>query len=133
VRHLERDTIAEEAVLIWLPEMTQAALNALAHGAHRRLARDGALRWAANPFGLEHIPNGALDVIRALEARSVEAETRLGASSPRVLGAALMRMKPRLYEDRARLLGGLRLLSQGRFFVDGEDIYPQLIADRVAA
>ena len=44
VRHLERDTIAEEAVLIWLPEMTQSALNALAHGAHRRLARDGALR-----------------------------------------------------------------------------------------
>ena len=43
VRHLERDTIAEEAVLIWLPEMTQAALNALAHGAHKRLARDGAL------------------------------------------------------------------------------------------
>ena len=52
VRHLERDTIAEEAVLIWLPEMTQAALNALAHGAHKRLAREGALHWAANPFAL---------------------------------------------------------------------------------
>jgi hypothetical protein len=50
-----------------------------------------------------------------------------------VLGAALMRMKPRVYQDRARLLGGLRLLSRGQFFVDGEDIYPQLIADRVAA
>jgi intracellular multiplication protein IcmJ len=135
VRHLERDTIAEEAVLIWLPEMTQAALNALAHGAHRRLAREGALRWAASPFALtpDEVPNGALDVVRALEARSVEAETRLGASSPRVLGAALMRMKPRLYEDRSRLLGGLRLWPRGRFFVDGEDIYPQLIADRVAA
>jgi len=134
VRHLERDTIAEEAVLIWLPEMTQAALNALAHGAHKRLAREGALRWAS-PFALtpDEVPNGALETIRALEARSVEAETRLGASSPRVLGAALMRMKPRLYEDRARLLGGLRLWPRGRFFVDGEDIYPQLIADRVAA
>ena len=135
VRHLERDTIAEEAVLIWLPEMTQAALNALAHGAHRRLARDGALTHAASPFGgaPEQVPNGALNTIRALEARSFEAETRLGASSPRVLGAALMRMKPKVYQDRARLLGGLRLLSRGRFFVDGEDIYPRLIADRVAA
>jgi len=135
VRHLERDTIAEEAVLIWLPEMTQAALNALAHGAHRHLARDGALRWAASPLALtpDEVPNYALEAIRALEARSFEAETRLGASSPRVLGAALMRMKPRLYEDRARLLGGLRLWPRGRFFVDGEDIYPQLIADRVAA
>src|SRR5271168_5335257 len=104
VRHLERDTIAEEAVLIWLPEMTQAALNALAHGALKRLARDGALERAASPFALtpDEVPNGALEAIRALEARSFEAETRLGASSPRVLGAALMRMKPRLYEDRAR-------------------------------
>jgi hypothetical protein len=135
VRHLERDTIAEEAVLIWLPEMTQPALNALAHGAHRRLARDGALDRAASPFAISpgQVANGALEAIRALEARSFEAETRLGASSPRVLGAALMRMKPRLYEDRARLLGGLRLWPRGRFFVDGEDIYPQLIADRVAA
>ena len=122
-------------MLIWLPEMTQAALNALAHGAHKRLARDGALTRAASPFALlpEQVPNGALEAIRALEARSVEAEARLGASSPRVLGAALMRMKPRVYEDRARLLGGLRLCPRGRFFVDGEDIYPQLIADRVAA
>jgi len=135
VRHLERDTIAEEAVLIWLPEMTQAALNALAYAAHKRLLREGALTHAPSPFAHApvEVPNGALEAIRALEARSVEAETRLGASSPRVLGAALMRMKPKLYAERARLLGGLRLLSRGRFFVDGEDIYPQLIADRVAA
>ena len=135
VRHLERDTIAEEAVLIWLPEMTQAALNALAHGAHRRLARDGALRWAANALAVirEHEPDGALEAIRALEARSAEAEALLGTASPRVLGAALMRMKPSLYADRARLIGGVRLLSHGRFFADGEDIYPQLLADRVAA
>ena len=29
VRHLERETIAEEAVLIWLPDLSQTALNAL--------------------------------------------------------------------------------------------------------
>ena len=44
VRHLERDTIAEEAVLIWLPEMTQAALNALAHGAHNAWRATARLR-----------------------------------------------------------------------------------------
>ena len=135
VRHLERETIAEEAVLIWLPEMTQAALNALAYAAHKRLLRVGALHWAANPFAVirEYGPEDALGAIRALEARSAEAEARLGTASPRVLGAALMRMKPKLYADRARLIGGLRLLSYGRFFVDGEDIYPQLIAERAAA
>ncbi len=134
VRHLERDTIDEEAVLIWLPEMTQAALNALAHGAHKRLAGEGALHLAANPFALspQRVPNGALEAVRALESRSAEAESRLGTNSPRVLGATLMRMKPRVYQDRARLIGGLRLLSRGRFFVDGEDIYRRLIGDRVA-
>ena len=135
VRHLERDTIAEEAVLIWLPEMTQAALNALAHAVHKRLFREGALHRATNAFAVirERRPDGALEAIRALEARSGEADARLGTVSPRVLGAALLRMKPKLYEDRARLIGGLRLMSSGRFFVDGEDIYPQLIAERVAA
>ncbi len=44
-----------------------------------------------------------------------------------------MRMKPKTYEDRARLVGGLRLLSRGRFFVDDEDIYPRLIGDHGAA
>jgi len=135
VRHLERDTISEEAVLIWFPEMTQAALNAVTNGAHKRLARHGALDRTARPFDIapDHVPKGPIEAIRAFEARSAEAEARFGASSPRVLGAALMRMKPRVYEDRARLVGGLRLLSRGRFFVDDDDIYPKLIAERVAA
>ena len=99
-------------------------------GMKRMATRDDITRLAN---GLRLDLSGALEAIRALEARSFEAEMRLGASSPRVLGAALMRMKPKAYEDRARLLGGLRLWPRGRFFVDGEDIYPQLIADRVAA
>src|SRR5208337_5049202 len=72
VRHLERDTIAEEAVLIWLPEMTQPVLNALAYAAHKRLLIEGALHRAANAFAVirEHGPDGALEAIRALEARS---------------------------------------------------------------
>ncbi len=130
VRHLERDTIAEEATLIWLPEMTQAALNALAKAAHRRLADAGALHRAANPFaGLqEDLACGAIEAIRAFEARRQAAEARLGTTSPRLLAAALMRARPQTYEDRSRLLGGLRLWSRGRFFVDSEDVYPRLIA-----
>ena len=122
-------------MLIWLPEMTQAALNALTNGAYKRLARYGALDRTACPFDRvpDHVPTGPIEAIRALEARSAEAEARFGASSPRVLGAALMRMKPKVYEDRARLMGGLRLLSCGRFFVDDDDIYPRLIGDHVAA
>ena len=116
-------------MLIWLPELTQPALNALAFAAHRRLAREGALHLAAAPFGLraEDGSDGALEAIRAFESRSGEAEARLGTSSPGVLGAALMRAKRQVYADRAHLLGGLRLWPRGRFFVAGEDIYPRLI------
>jgi intracellular multiplication protein IcmJ len=135
VRHLERETIAEEAVLIWLPDLSQAALNALANGIHRRLAGEGALYLAASPFAvsLSGTPNPALEAIRAIEMRQAEAETLFGTSSPRVLGHALMRAKPNLYADRARRLGGVRLWSRGRFFVDGEDVYPRLIAGGAAA
>ena len=42
-------------------------------------------------------------------------------------------MNPNLYADRATRLGGLRLWSRGRFFVDGEDVYLRLIAGVAAA
>ena len=135
VRHLERETIAEEAVLIWLPDLSQAALNAVANVVHRRLAAEGALYLAASPFAVtwSEIPNPALEAIRAIEMRRAEAERRFGTSSPRVLGQAMMRAKPNLYADRARRLGGLRLWSRGKFFIDGEDVYPRLVASGVAA
>jgi hypothetical protein len=78
-------------------------------------------------------PDPALEAIRAMEMRRAEAEARFGCASPRVLGEALMRATPSLYADRARRLGGLRLWSRGKFFVDGEDIYPRLIAGGGAA
>src|SRR5271166_726635 len=94
-----------------------------------RLAREGALQLAAAPFAVsaEDGSYGALEAIRAFASRSGEAEARLGTNSPGVLAMALMRAKRQVYADRARLLGGLRLWSRGRFFVGGEDIYPRLI------
>jgi len=83
-------------VLIWLPDLSQAALNALANVVHRRLAAEGALYLAASPFAVtwSEIPNPALEAIRAIEMLRAEAERRFGTSSPRVLGEALMRARP---------------------------------------
>ena len=39
-------------MLIWLPDLSQAALNALANVVHRRLAAEGALYLAAAPFAV---------------------------------------------------------------------------------
>src|SRR6202035_1631456 len=95
VRHLERETIAEEAVLIWLPDLSQAALNAVANVVHRRLAAEGALYFAASPFAVtwSETPNPALEAIRAIEMRRAGGETRFRTSSPpapreAVVGAA---------------------------------------------
>ena len=69
-------------MLIWLPDLSQAALNALANVVHRRLAAEGALYLAASPFAVtwSETPNPALEAIRAIEMRRAEAETRFGTS-----------------------------------------------------
>jgi len=134
VRHLDRETIDDEAVLIWLPEMTQAALNALARGVHLRLAAHGALHFISTerPAGADvsgpRPLAAALSAAFAMRARSGEALTRLGTTSPRALGQALARLKTETYAARARLLGGLRLWLLGRFYREGEDIYAELLA-----
>ena len=129
VRHLERPTIDEEARLIWLPELTQAALIALVREAHRRLAEHGMLhlaavgRSAASKGSVPPEARQALAAIAALGGRVEEAEARLGTSSPKALCAALQRVNAATYEDRARLLGGVRLLPLGKVIESGADVY----------
>ena len=119
VRHLERPTIDEDAVLIWLPELTQAAVIAIVREAHRRLAEYRMLylaavgRSAANDAALEPNAHEALAAIAALRRRSEEAEARLGTSSPKALAAALVQLAPAAYAERAQRLHGLRLMPLG--------------------
>jgi hypothetical protein len=129
VRHLERPTIDGEARLIWLPELTQAALIALVREAHRRLADHGMLHLAGGGRSVaseDSVPpeaREALAAIAALRGRTEEAEARLGTSSPKALSAALQGVNAAAYEDRARLLGGVRLLPLGKVFEGGADVY----------
>jgi len=130
VQHLERDTIDDEALLIWLPEMTQGALNALARGVHLRLGADGdPINWDRRPPSHNAAARSAFSAFMALRDRAAEAESRLGTSSPTELCAALSRAPPDVYAKRDVLLDGLRLLPLGRFFRGGRDIYPALLSD----
>ena len=36
-------------------------------------------------------------------------------------------MPPSAYRERAKLLGGLRLLPLGRFFLGHKDVYPEVV------
>lgn len=115
-RRLDLPSIDDEAVLIWLPEFTQAALIAIVRECYLRLARCG-LQQVATPeapvSSTASMPLEAREAVVAiatLMGRRAEVQARLGSSSPKALGQALLRLKSEAYADRARRLHGVRLM-----------------------
>jgi len=128
VRHLERPRIDEEAALVWLPEMSQPAVNTLLREIHMQLRALGEGLHAAGSFRLDTPDRRTLHHARAaLAARAGDAASRLGTGKPSELGSALLRLPPAAQARRGALLGGLRLLPLGRFYEAGEDVYPVII------
>ena len=128
-RHLDRPTIETEASLIWLPEVSQAALIAIVRRLHVICARH-----EASP-AMDSIPRSRAPALlqawglhSAFLQRISPAERRLGSASIGDLCAAFAGMADVTAPARASLLGGLRLLPRGRFFRDGRDVYPALLA-----
>ncbi len=127
-RHLERPRIDEEAVLVWLPETSQAALNTMMREIHVQLRSFG--ESLLHDAGLREDTPARRSIYharRALATRSDEAAERLGTSAPSELAAALHRLSPIARTHQAALLGSLRVLPLGRFFHDGADVYPDIV------
>ena len=127
--HLERPTIDREAVLIWLPEMAQGALNILLRNlqlvCHAAGVPSRSTGGAAVP--IPENAHHARIAFEALLARREAAGTRLGTTSPRELGTVLLGLSRLEYETRSELLAGTRLLGLGALFDQGGDIYPSLL------
>ena len=128
-RHLDRPTIETEASLIWMPEVSQAALIAIVRRLHVICTRHD-----ASP-AMDTIPRSRAPALlqawglhTAFLRRVSLAERRLGSASIADLCAAFAGMSDVTAPARASLLGGLRLLPRGRFFRDGNDVYPALLA-----
>ena len=127
---LDRPRIADEAILVWLPEMTQRALVAVVRRLHGICCDHG------EPPTMDRPPSAAgpklfqaRGVFLALLRRTATAKSRFGSACPSDLAAALAEL-PGDAETSSSLLGGLRLLPLGRFFdEDGTDIYPRTLAD----
>jgi intracellular multiplication protein IcmJ len=128
-QHLHRPTIDDEAVLIWLPEMAQGAVNVLARQIHLACVREGLTAAYSDLARMAPTMSAAYSAYRTLHERRVAAELRLGTHSPRQLGAALRELTPSDYARRAALLGGIRLLPLGRLFWGGLNIYPKMLRD----
>jgi intracellular multiplication protein IcmJ len=127
-QHLERPSIDGEAVLVWLPEMSQAALNMTMREIHIELRGLGEDLHDAERLRLDTRERQRLYRARAaISARSAAAAARLGTDKPSELAGALFRLSPGAYAKRARLLGGVRLLALGRFWDGGRDVYPEIV------
>lgn len=127
-RHLGRDGTEQGYAVVWLPEASQAVLNHLVRVVHLVLHEHGEPpHMAERPTGDTPALRSAFNSYRALAGRMAQARSRIGTTSPRELGEALIGLPPAALAKGAELTGGLRLLSRGRLFRDGEDIYPDLL------
>lgn len=134
-QHLERPRIDEEALLIWLPEVSQPALNTLMREVHLiRLAVGDSLVHGDPPRPHKASPDSsanraaAYHAGTALAARAVTAAERLGTHLPSQLAATLHQLSPAARPRLAPLLGGLRIMPLGCFYRDGKDVYPAIVA-----
>ena len=127
-RHLERPRIDEEAVLVWLPEMSQPALNVTMREIHMQLRTLGEDLYDAGRLRLDTLERLRLYYARcALGARATATTGRLGTDKPSELAGALYRLSPAAHANRAKLLGGVRLLPLGRFYAGNKDVYPEIV------
>ena len=115
--------------MIWLPETTQGVLNLLVRHIHMLCVAHGdSPRFVdvSRPAASGRVRAGRQSYL-ALHERSAAAASRLGSSSPGLIGQALRQLEPADYERRNQLLAGARLLSSGQLHRGGDDIYPGLL------
>jgi len=127
-QHLERSRIDEEAALVWLPEMSQQAINAMMREIHIQIRALGEELQADSIFKKQSRSHRSLHYARAVLSERIQpAIDRLGTSSAHELGLALLKLSPAAYARRAALLGSLRLMTLGRFFEGDKDVYPEIV------
>ncbi|MCB8877442.1 hypothetical protein [Acidisoma silvae] len=128
VQTLVRPRIDEEACIVWVPELSQPAMNVMIRRVHLTLrAHKERVETDAKPTKAVGLIPSLYHTAQALLDRRREATARLGTSSPSELADALLRLPAESYSGRDRLLGGARLLSLGKLFDGTSDIYPEIV------
>ena len=115
VFHIGRAGLAGEAELIWLPEISQAALSHLARNIYVGLRAKGPTATASEA------------VYSALRIRAEDARRRLGSSDPADLGEALLAVNEKTYDRRGTVLEGVRIMPLGRKYVGDKDVFAKVV------
>jgi hypothetical protein len=128
VQSLHRPAIDDEVRLIWLPKLTQAALNVLVRQIHIELRGLGESLYCEDipksPQGMRPTLYVAQRIL--LKGSAVIAE-RLGSALAGDLADALTGLTRRHVAVDALPFGGLRVLPAGRFYVGGTDVYAEIV------
>jgi hypothetical protein len=126
---LHRPTIDEEIRLIWLPEMSQPALNVLVRQIHSDLQALGELVFCDdNPSHPSGMRTALYTAQRILRERSDAIVEKLGSSRASDLADALTVFSNRHVDVQNLAGGGLRAFPTGRFFVGGLNVYDEIVA-----
>ncbi|QHM90231.1 HNH endonuclease [Acetobacter pasteurianus] len=135
VQHIGLSGHMKESVLIWLPEISQAALNHLIRSCI--VARFTCTETPLSPPGTPpnrkiapyadggEILSAAESVMAALQDRSAEAAKLIGTSDPKELGSILQDIaiqRPDIYETRGEILNGIRLMNLGKKMSNDKDV-----------
>lgn len=117
----------KEAVLIWLPEISQADLHHLVRTGlvAERSAEQIKNTPRASPAIIKAYREAA-DTAKSIKAsfmdRQVEVEKVLGTSDPMEVGNAMLLLPDEIYSKRRDFLAGVRLYPLGRRFQGSDDI-----------
>ena len=129
VQSLHRTSIDEELRLIWLPEMSQPALNVLVRQIHIDLQEIGESVYCDDtPKSSEGMRPALYTAQRILRERHETIAERLGSSRASDLADALTALADRHVSLRNLPWGGLRAFPTGRFYVGGVNVYDETVS-----
>ncbi len=122
----------EEAVLVWLPELSQVQVNHLVRSVQvaQRWAETSTSARQVKPKDIrtaQTIAEGANTLMAALRAREDEAEERLMTSDLLELANIMLAMPDDVYERREEFLHGFRMLPLGVREQEGKNTMEQMV------
>lgn len=131
-QHIGRAGKFQEAVLAWLPELSQAQLHHIVRSIQvaQYEAEKAKITRGMRPEAqqsIKQIADAASTLFGRLKARQVQAEDRIGTSDPLELANIMLAMPDELYNKRSDFLHGVRLLPLGVQYQDGGDIMPKIV------
>jgi len=126
----------KEAIIIWLPELSQAVLHHVVRGVlvtnflANSTPTNKSPRARREMEEYKRMADHAGAIMASLQSRTKGAENMLGTSDPVILASVLQKLaneSRETYDKREDYLFGLRLLPTGKHVVDGKDIMNEVV------